>query len=204
MTSAVIAAAGLSSRMGDFKPLMTLNGEAFIARLIRALREAEVGEIAAVVGYRADLLAPRLQALNVRVVLNENYAASQMFDSLKLGVRALTQPYDRLLLTPGDLPLLRPDTLKALMALPAELARPVYHGHGGHPLMVSARLAPSLLAYQGEGGLKGAARALHLRVTDLPVEDPGCALDADTPEDVARLRKLEEERDEQRICFHPE
>ena len=45
--AAVIAAAGRSSRMGEFKPLMVLDGETVIGRIVRALRDAGAEEIVA-------------------------------------------------------------------------------------------------------------------------------------------------------------
>ena len=133
--SAVIAAAGLSSRMRDFKPLMLLDGETMISRIIGSMRQADVGEIIVVAGYRGEELKKHLRLMDVRVLMNRRYAETQMLDSLKLGMASLRKPYQRLFLLPGDVPLIQPDTLRSMMAHPGQVIRPVNGGKAGHPLM---------------------------------------------------------------------
>ena len=50
---ALILAAGMSRRMGSFKPLMEFQGETLIGRVVRSLREAGASPIFVVVGCRA-------------------------------------------------------------------------------------------------------------------------------------------------------
>ncbi len=188
--TAVIAAAGLSSRMGAFKPLMRLGGQTFIERAVRSMAEAGIENIIVVAGFRGSEVMAALRTLPARVVINERYAQSEMFDSLKTGLSALEDPGKSVFLMPGDCPLIRPETVRRLAAHDGRAVRPCYRGTPGHPLMVDSALIPDLLAYPGGEGLRGAVRALGLKVEDLSVEDPGCVLDADTPEDVIRLERI--------------
>lgn len=187
--SAVIAAAGLSSRMRDFKPLVQVGGETIISRIIRSMREAGVGEIVVVGGYRASELERELKPHAVRFVLNRSYAETQMLNSLKIGVASLAEPCDRLFLSPGDVPLMRAETLKAMLCQPGKAIRPVCGGKTGHPLLVDAALIPALLDYKGAGGLNGALTSLSVGPVDLSVDDRGCTLDADTHEDLLEIRR---------------
>ena len=109
--AAVIAAAGLSSRMHEFKPLLCLGENTIIKRVIQSLREAGVGEIVVVTGYKTEVIQRHLAALNVRSVENKRFAETKMLDSLKLGLTALQEPYDFVFLMPGDVPLVRPETI---------------------------------------------------------------------------------------------
>lgn len=188
--AAVIAAAGRSSRMGEFKPLMVLDGETVIGRIVRTLRDAGAEEIVAAAGYQGGELERHLTPLGVRVVRNRRFGETQMFDSLKLGIAALTGPWDVLFLLPGDVPLIRAGTLRAMMEQPGQAVRPVWNGRGGHPLMVRPEGISRLLDYRGPGGLRGAVSAQGLAVTDFPVEDRGCTLDADTREDWEEIRAV--------------
>lgn len=188
--AAVIAAAGRSSRMGEFKPLMVLDGETVIGRIVRALRDAGAEEIVAAAGHRGGELERCLAPLGVRVVRNRRFRETQMFDSLKLGIAALTGPWDVLFLLPGDVPLIRAGTLRAMMEQPGQAVRPVWNGRGGHPLMVRPEGLSGLLDYRGPDGLRGAVSARGLTVTDFPVEDRGCTLDADTREDWEEIRAV--------------
>lgn len=59
---AVIVAAGLSTRLYPLtvncpKPLLSLGGETLLARSVRLLQSNGIGEIAIVVGYRADMIS---------------------------------------------------------------------------------------------------------------------------------------------------
>jgi CTP:molybdopterin cytidylyltransferase MocA len=53
---AVVAAAGLSSRMGDYKPMMELGGRTMALRVLGAFCAAGVSRVVFVTGYRADEL----------------------------------------------------------------------------------------------------------------------------------------------------
>ncbi len=185
----MIAAAGLSSRMRDFKPLVQVGGEAIVARIVRSMRDAGVGEIVVVGGYRGDELERALRDRDVRVVLNHSYTDTQMLHSLKIGIASLREPCDRLFLTPGDIPLMRAETLRAMMAQEGQAVRPVHDGKTGHPLLLDAALIPALLDFRGAGGLNGALRELAVAAVDLPVDDYGCTLDADTQEDLLKIRR---------------
>lgn len=53
-TGAVIAAAGMSSRMMQFKQLMKIGNRTMAERVIMNFRRAGIEEIAIVTGYRCD------------------------------------------------------------------------------------------------------------------------------------------------------
>ena len=76
---AVVAAAGLSSRMGDFKPLLPLDGDTVIGRCLSNLRGAGATDIVVVTGHRAGELARLLEDSGVTLVRNAAYAETQMF-----------------------------------------------------------------------------------------------------------------------------
>ena len=50
--SGLIVAAGLSSRMKDFKPLMKIENKPLILNTINSLRQSQIEDINIVVGYR--------------------------------------------------------------------------------------------------------------------------------------------------------
>ena len=184
---AVVAAAGLSSRMGAFKPLLPFGGTTVIGRCIANLRVASAGEIVVVTGHRAEELEAHLADSGVTFVRNPDYASTQMFDSLRLGLRALSGDNGAVLLTPGDVPLVRPETIHALLRARGGFVRPVCAGRHGHPVALDASWLDALLAWNGGGGLRGAVSALGIPVTEVEVEDEGMPLDMDTPADYEKL-----------------
>ena len=86
--SAIVLAAGFSSRMGEFKPLLPLAGTSPIGRVTVALRQAGVEDVIVVTGYRASELLPELTRYRLRHTMNDSYAAG-MYSSVQSGVQAL-------------------------------------------------------------------------------------------------------------------
>lgn len=187
--AAVIAAAGLSSRMREFKPLLCFGNETMISTVIRNLREAGVGEIVVVTGYKAELMRHYLKDFHVTICENPRYAETQMYDSLCLGLRALTQPCDYVFVMPGDVPLVQPETIRRMMEVSCPMSRPVCCDRPGHPVMFSKEVLPRLLDHDGQNGLRGAMGSLGIPITEIPVDDEGVLVDVDTPEDLKPLYK---------------
>lgn len=184
---AVIPAAGISSRMEDFKPMLPLGGESVIQNVIRVLREAGVQSIWVVTGYHRQALEAHLKQDGVRFVHNERFARTKMFDSIKLGLRAVDRSCSRVFITPADVPLVHPETLRKLMAQEGAYVRPLYRGKPGHPVLVDRAAIPALLACSGREGLRGAVREAGLDLRQVEVQDEGTVLDMDTPQEYAGL-----------------
>ena len=188
-TGAVVVAAGMSSRMGDFKPMLNIGSISIAQRIIATLRQAGVDRIVMVTGYNALALERHLANNGVIFLRNENYEHTQMFDSAKIGLAYLQGKCDKILFTPVDIPLFTADTVRAVLGSGAELAFPVCEGRPGHPIMLSSPLIPALLADSGEEGMQGALSRCGGEMTPVPVEDAGILHDADTPEDYRALLK---------------
>lgn len=188
---AIVAAAGLSSRMGAFKPLLPIDGEPAIVHLLKTLHAAGVNQTILITGHRHQAIARVCAPLpNITLVHNERFAQTQMFDSLCLGLSHLPSYCDRILLTPADIPLVTADTVYALSRTSAPLLYPSYQHRCGHPISLNASLVPSLLHYNGSGGLKGALRALPVQPLYLTVGDPFIRMDMDFPADYHSLLHL--------------
>src|SRR3954463_12570930 len=87
---AVVLAAGMSTRMGAFKPLMRLGGELLIRRVIGALESSGmVGPIVVGAGHFAGALETALEGTGVTTVVNADFAKGEMLSSLRVGIGAL-------------------------------------------------------------------------------------------------------------------
>jgi len=184
---AVIVAAGMSSRMGDFKPMLHIGSITIAQRIVATLHQAGVSRIAVVTGYNAPLLEKHLANSGLVFLRNEAYATTEMFDSAKIGLAYLQDKCGAILFTPVDIPLFTAETVKKLLDTGAALACPVCEGRTGHPLLLSSALVPILCADSGEGGLQGAISRCGEELVRVAVDDPGTLHDADTPEDYANL-----------------
>jgi molybdate transport repressor ModE-like protein len=184
---ALIVAAGMSSRMGEFKPMLNIGTISIAQRIVATLNRSGVNKVVMVTGYNAVTLERHLAGNGIIFLRNENYETTQMFDSVKIGLRYLQNKCDKVLFTPVDIPLFTPNTVQAMLATDAALACPVCRGEKGHPLLIDNGLISKILCDSGEQGLRGATERCGASMLCVPVEDPGTLYDADTPEDFAAL-----------------
>jgi molybdenum cofactor cytidylyltransferase len=116
-----------------------------------------------------------------------------MGDSIAAGVRA-TWTADGWLILPGDLPLVRPDSLRAVAAALAghSVVLPKYQGLQGHPVGFGADCRDALAMLSGPQGaaLIVRAQAMVKRALELELDDPGIVTDVDTVHDLARAEKM--------------
>ena len=192
--AALIVAAGMSSRMGDFKPMLTIGEMSIAERVITKFQQAGVTRIVVVTGYQAELLERHLAGREVVFLRNERYRETQMFDSACIGLQYLRGKCDRVLFTPVDIPLFTAATVRALLETDAALACPAVDGETGHPTLIAASLFESILADEGDRGLRGALERCGEALRLVPVEDRGILHDADTPEDYKALLKYHNEQ----------
>ncbi|WP_237152916.1 DVU_1551 family NTP transferase [Oryzibacter oryziterrae] len=186
--AAVVLAAGLSSRMGAFKPLLPLGPGTTLAHVVGNLKQAGVRDIVVVTGHNAEATEAEAARLGVRAVRNPAYA-SGMFSSIKSGIAALAPDIAGCLLAPVDIPLVRPSTLarvlKAARLTRAPIVHPVFAGKAGHPPFIGRALFPEILA--GTDRLCDILKAQDHAAQDVAVFDRACLADMDYPEDHARL-----------------
>jgi CTP:molybdopterin cytidylyltransferase MocA len=192
----LVLAAGLSSRMGAFKPLMYIGGKTLIERTVESLFCGGAQVVTVVLGCRAGEIRKQLSRAfpteRVRFVLNPDYATTDMLTSIKKGVSALA-PCDAFFLLPGDMPAVAESTMAALtVALArsdARIAMPTVDSRRKHPPLICASCSDDILSYDGECGLRGIWRSYEGRIAEVAVRDTGCLLDADKMEDFLKLSR---------------
>ncbi len=184
MTAGLILAAGAGRRMGGPKALVTVDGETLLRRAAQSALEAGCSPVVAVVG----LWEPGLGDLAVHRVVNGE-AKEGMASSIRVGIAALPEEVQAVLILTVDQPAVDGPLLKRLLILAAEdPLRPVacaYGGTLGIPAVLPRRLFPDLLALSGDRG----AKAILLREQAAALVFPGGEADLDTPEDLERLRR---------------
>ena len=184
---ALIVAAGMSKRMGEFKPMLSIGSISVAQRVVATLSQSGVSKIVMVTGYNATMLERHLSGNGIIFLRNEHYETTQMFDSVKIGLSYLQDKCDKVLFTPVDVPLFTARTVKTILDSGAPLAVPMCEGKQGHPILIANDLIPEILQDSGEMGLKGAMDRCSVPLLRINVEDFGTIHDADTPEDFSAL-----------------
>jgi molybdenum cofactor cytidylyltransferase len=182
---AIILAAGYSSRMGGFKPLMQLGGQSLLERCVGLFRQAGIQTVVIVTGHRGEDVEVESRRFGLRCIHNPEYSQG-MFSSVCTAVNHMSG-VDGFFILPVDIPLIRPTTLTALSTAfnGRTVIFPSFEGMRGHPPLIPALLIPAILAYTGQGGLKSLLEMQ--KAEDMAVSDQGILMDADTPEDFAAL-----------------
>lgn len=116
-----------------------------------------------------------------------------MGDSIAAGVHA-TRDAEGWLILPGDLPLLRPESLRQVAAAldGHSVVLPTFQGRQGHPVAFSRDCRDALLLLSGPQGAMLVARAQKMvdRALQLELDDPGIVADIDTIADLARAEQI--------------
>jgi|LZCG01.1.fsa_nt_gb CTP:molybdopterin cytidylyltransferase MocA len=196
MIEAIVLAAGEGKRLGAIKPLVRIAGESSLARVIATLHAAGIEHVLVVLGYAAETIEREVDLRNERVVVNPDYKTG-MGSSLALGLRSLSAETEGFLILHADMPYIREDTVRAVLARVREgtlIAAPTYHGKRGFPVYLHRSCCDGLLPTLA--GEIGARRFIASHPHDLDlveVDDPGCVWDIDRPEDLRRRREEESE-----------
>jgi CTP:molybdopterin cytidylyltransferase MocA len=168
---------------------------------------AGIDHIVLVLGHRGGDILRVLRSRDypfLKTAFNPRYADSDMMASARIGL-AMAQSWaglEAVFVLPADMPKIRSGTYDALIRCmrlnSAQVVIPVYGGKRAHPPLIHAGCLDSLIGHQGEGGLKAALDAFSGGTVCLPVEDRGCVLDADSPEDYKRLLDYHKAEEPQR------
>lgn len=189
--TALVLAAGLSSRMGANKLLADYHGAPLIAATLAQVGAAQVDDVIVVLGRDADAIS-RLLPPGVRGVFNPDFAQG-LSTSIRAGIAAAGNS-DAVLICLGDMPRVQASTINRMIAAfnPTEhrsIIAPTYQGQFGNPVLWGREHFPRLMALKGDKGARALIGDLKSEAVEIAVDDPGVLMDADTPEALDALRK---------------
>ncbi len=187
-TDTVVLAAGFSSRMGAFKPLLPFGKSTIIETVVDTALTVSV-RVIVVVGYQAQLIVG-LKKWDTRVVFAENkYYEKGMFSSVKVGVAQVRTP--RCFIALGDQPQVFATVYQKLLADdPADVVQPSFKGKAGHPILLNEKVRQVILIADENDptvNLKTILNRFEKRLVE--VNDKSILTDLDTPEDYLRMRR---------------
>lgn len=196
-TAALILAAGESKRFGGPKQLADWGGRPLLEHVVDQVGGwPQVDEIYAVLGANAGRIMERVDLPAAAAVVENHEWREGIASSLRAGLDALMgdRGAEAALVVLADQPMVPAAAVERLFEARRRSGRPVilplYRFRRGHPVLLDRWLWPRLIA-----GLEGdqGARNLFLSRPEWVEEvlfGEDAPQDIDTPEDLARLRRL--------------
>jgi xanthine dehydrogenase accessory factor len=186
----VILAAGGSSRLGEPKQLLPLEGSTLLRRTVEAALASRCKPVAVVVGAGGERMRAELAGLPVRIVQNEQWSEG-LSTSVRAGVEALEGEVEAMMFVPCDQPALDAAMLNKLAAAHEKSGKPiVVSGYGeawGAPMLIARHFWAELKALRGDRGAQPVAYRHPGEVECVPFPEGAC--DIDTREDYEALLK---------------
>jgi CTP:molybdopterin cytidylyltransferase MocA len=187
--SAIVLAAGGSSRFGGPKTLAQLGSRPVLQHVLDVASRPGFREVVVVLGRDAGEIERLMCWRGERRVRNPNPEAG-LSSSLRVGLDSVDPASGAALLLLGDQPLVREDVIARLLAGFASAARPIVvprylDGGGPNPLLIHRVAWTLALEARGDRGLGPLLRDHSDLIVE--IEMTGSNPDIDTPEDLARL-----------------
>ena len=185
--SAILLAAGRSQRMGAPKPLLPVQGRPAVVRCLEGLQGSQVADIVLVVNPEGGGIVEAVMGFPVRVAVNE-MPGSDMAGSVKAGLHLVNRDATAVLVCLCDHPLVRPETIEAMVSLharlPGTIVIPAWHGRRGHPTLFPRVVLEDLGTF---ATLRDVIGHHNAKITLLDVDDEGVVLDMNTRGDYRRI-----------------
>ena len=191
--SALVLAAGESSRMGQLKALLPWYGRTLIEFQVETLLSSGVDQVIVVTGHRAEEVEDVLAEQPVEIVQNPDFLKGKT-TSIKAGLRALDPRAQAILLLHVDQP--RPSQIvmriiREHFEHDALITSPRFEGRGGHPVIFCINLLPELMAIdEVSQGLRAVYERHVNEINALPLKTPIVLLDMNTPPDYRKAIDL--------------
>ncbi|WP_096435144.1 nucleotidyltransferase family protein [Alteribacter populi] len=181
--SAILLAAGKSTRMGRLKGLLPWMGKTLIEYQLDQLTHSKIEDIVVVLGHRAEQYKPILKPYKVKIIVNEDYHDGKS-SSIRKGIKG-TEPHSKgIFIAAVDQPV--PFTVFDSVALHQEkydsmITVPFYNGKRGHPVLFSKQLKGALLNVNEETfGLRKVMADNKNQVSDVHVREHAITLNLNT------------------------
>jgi molybdenum cofactor cytidylyltransferase len=189
--SAVVLAAGGSTRFGKPKQFALFQGETFIRRIVRAAIESDCAPVVVVASEDSVQITSELTQFTVTIAMNPDWQRG-LGSSIVVGIRDamnLAPDVDAVVLLTCDQPFVTAAVLTQMIQLRLTSRKPIiasgYAETIGIPALFDRSCFPDLLRLEGDSGAK---KIILARLHDVASFDfPSGEIDIDTAADYAKL-----------------
>jgi molybdenum cofactor cytidylyltransferase len=190
MITAIVLAAGLSTRMGQSKPLLPFGQRTVIEHILSTLQECPLDAILIVTGHEREALERRLAGWPIRTIFNPQFATGEMLSSIQIGLRSTPDQTAAALIVLGDQPALERSVVEQVVAAyrrgAGSIVIPSHQLRRGHPLLIDRRHWAEILALRDGQTLRDFFREAAGAILHVEVATAGVLRDMDTPVDYRR------------------
>lgn len=185
-----VLAAGSSTRLGQPKQLLDVDGQPLLTRTLDAGRRSTLEPKLLILGHAADQIQSHVTTRGYHVIENPQAHTGQA-SSLLAALRSLPDDIDGVVVALGDQPLIPPGLLDRLANAfdPAVdvAVRPQYADGPGNPLLLGRALFEDLHGLAGDVGARDVLRAHAARVRSVDESRFPTPRDVDTWADYDEL-----------------
>jgi molybdenum cofactor cytidylyltransferase len=190
--SAVVLAAGRSTRMGRNKLLEPLKGKPLIRHALEGALASQADETIIVTGHEAGAIRDAISGLNVRIVHNPDYAKG-LSTSVRCGLSAISDNSDGALILLGDMPGVDAELINLLIAAfaPQEgraICLASRQGKRGNPVLWARRFFGAMAELEGDMGARDLLAIYPELIAEVEAGSDAPLTDIDTPEALAAFR----------------
>ena len=166
------------------QPLLQIGTISVIRRIVITYQQAGIFPIVIITGAAEEDVKWQLSNYGVVFVQNTESDDPELLTSVKIGLKHLEGKCDRVMFTPVNVPMFSPTTLLTLMEREEDVVIASYQGRGGHPVLISEKAIPTILAYTGGNGLRDAIASSDLWRAWVDVDDKGVLLSVHNVEEL--------------------
>lgn len=181
--SAIILAAGKSTRMGTQKLCMPIGEHTILEQTVDNYLGSKVDEIIVVIGHEAQRVRQLIAGKPVTIVYNSNYDKG-MSTSIASGLQHVKRSIQNVMIALGDQPYIRSDIINLIIETHKSSRKgiivPVYKGNRGHPAIFNMSYKEELLQLEGDTGGKQITDRHPDDVFEIDVEFEEIIADIDT------------------------
>jgi len=140
MISAIVLAAGQSTRMGQQKMLLPWGRTTVIGRVVTTLLKVGIQDIHLVTGGSHIELENHLKGYKIDFIYNKDYSNGEMLTSIQVGLRGVGVETEAVLVVLGDQPQIEAYIVQAIvdryLSIHHKIIVPSYNLHRGHPWLI--------------------------------------------------------------------
>jgi len=192
MITAIILAAGQSTRMGSPKMVLPWGNMTVIEHVVSVFSKAGIDDILVVTGGAHEQVESVIlqcrKKYPVRSVYNEKYKSGDMLTSIQCGLRHIAdKSVGAAMIGLGDQPQVQEGSVRrvcdAFLETESKIVVPSYKMRRGHPWLVARPLWDEILKMRSPQSPRDLLNAHQAEIQYVNLDDPNILADLDTPEE---------------------